>query len=204
MSHFSGSSLQAEKTRGWNPSDHDDTFCQLLIRSAILGFQGGICSLPGIIARAMRIAMLTAPHIPFHTDVWLGLWANKRKRGPFLKGKCLLLFRLCCKCSLILYFLCYFHSFYGGRNDFRSNFSAGVLRSTIYLQPHTSVLHSDLIQLGDTRWWLTPPQAQSTGGPEQYGSVFSSITGRQILLKVFTRRRCVSSFPKVGAQLGKW
>lgn len=28
---------------------------------------------------------------------------------------------------------------------------------------------------------------------------FSSITGRQILLKVFTRRRCVSPFPKVGS-----
>ncbi len=37
------------------------------------------------------------------------------------------------------------------------------------------------------------------GVPNNTEVFFSSITGRQILLKVFTRRRCVSPFLKVGS-----
>lgn len=130
--------------------------------------------------------------------MWLGHEMNKRKSGAFwiyTKGKVFITFSGCAT-NVLLYciFRSYSHSFYGGRNDFQSNFSPGIFGSSVYLsQPYTSVLHTNLIQLGDNRQWLTPPQAQrSAGAAEQYQSVFSSITGCQILLKVFTHCWCGS------------
>lgn len=102
------------------------------------------------------------------------------------KGKCLLLFRLSHRCFFILFFSPS-HPFHIGRNDFQNNFSLGIFWSSVYLcQPYTSVLHTILIQLGNTRQWLTPPQAQhSARGPEHWASgFFSSITGCPILLKL--------------------
>lgn len=78
------------------------------------------------------------------------------------------------KCFFTLYLRWYSHSLYVGRNVFQSNFSPSIFWSSVYLsQPYTSVLHTNLIQLGNARQWLTPPWAQhSTRGPGQYRSVF--------------------------------
>lgn len=74
-----------------------------------------------------------------------------------------------------------------------------VLASTgLMFTLHTSVLHTNLIQLGANRQGAR----HRPGNPEQCGwAFFSSITGCQIALGVFTRCWCVG-YPKGGLEAG--
>lgn len=175
VSHFCGSSLQAEQTQGWNLSDPDHTFCQLLIRSAMLSFQGVFCPLPRIITCATCTAMLTASAwfwlsvyltFPFTQMYGFALGWTKENWDLFEstpKEKCLLLFRLCRKCYFTLYFSLLFWLVLRRLKWFSKQFQPWHLRVQCLPQPAIHICSSH--KLDPIRWHQT--MAYSSISPAQ-------------------------------------
>lgn len=108
-----------------------------------------------------------------------------------------------CQTNVLLYciVLCYFPLFYG-RNDFPSNFSPGVFWCSVYIsQPYTSVLYTNLIQLGDARQWLTLPQTQHSarGLPTMRKCCLFHCGVSDIFKGVYPPPMCEPPFPKGGS-----
>lgn len=127
-----------KKDSSQNALSPGDTFGQLLIRSAIFAFPR--CNLSPCHGSSRFHSLGFAPKHKFASGP---VRANKRNANVPLYCIFLPLFSSV-RCR--------------PKNYFQSNFSPGIFSSGVYVsQPYTSVRRANLIQLGNTRQWLTPP-----------------------------------------------
>lgn len=147
-----------KKDSSQNVLSPGDTFGQLLIRSAIFGFPR--CNLSPCHGSCRFHSLGFAPVRSTQIRVQVRLREQKERKDPFESApnrKCF--YTRDTNVPLYCIFLPLFSSILcRPKNDFQSNFSPGIFWSGVYVsQPYTSVRRANLIQLGNTRQWLTPP-----------------------------------------------